>query len=357
MNTIRHELRTWFARLFGPGTNKLDGPHLPPEISTLLDSSLPGFPFRSRIKIERPAISTYDSSTAKLAQHYEELRASATAITRRFSVLHLAEAQAEIDLFLASRETIQGSALTGAGALIQLSVDHQSQEFAAQWERLRLEENIAAEQHRICLEQSAVLRDQILKDPAQARLWWLEGKRDRLKELVQMGDAFERLATLLAPSPASSFQTLTQQADAKANMLLALHVGLGAVTATQARWPQSTLADGVESQFLAAMVMAAALTYLLCFCVDGYLLLQVIRPRIGESVPGCFAIPPPRRPVRPARVRPASSSRYSRQAWYSAEAVARIAAAKYRFVGLAVSWTAAMVAAATLWICLGSFLS
>jgi hypothetical protein len=210
MNTIRHELRTRFARLFGPGANRLDGPHLPHEISTLLDSSLPGFPFRSRIKIERSSISTYDTSTARLAQHFEELRASATAITRRFSVLHLAEAQAEIDLFLAGREMIQGSAPAGAGALIQLSVDHQSQEYAAQWERLRLEEDIAAERHRLRLEQNAVLRDQILRDPAQARLWWLEGKRERLKELVQMGDTFETLATLLAPSPAEKNSTTAE---------------------------------------------------------------------------------------------------------------------------------------------------
>jgi hypothetical protein len=172
------------------------------------------------------------------------------------------------------------------------------------------------------------------------------------------GDRWEEPVELTAALAAlSSFQTLTQQADAKANMLLALHVGLGAVTAAQARWPRSAPADGVESQLLAAMVMASALAYLLCFCVDGYLLIQVIRPRIDESVPGRFAIPPPRGPVRPARVRPAPSSRYSRQAWHSAEAVARIATAKYRFVGLAVSWTAAMVAAAALWICLGSFLS
>ena len=40
--------------------------------------------------------------------------------------------------------------------------------------------------------------DQILADPALARLWWLDGKREKLPQLVQMDGVFEQVALLIA---------------------------------------------------------------------------------------------------------------------------------------------------------------
>lgn len=149
----------------------------------------------------------------------------------------------------------------------------------------------------------------------------------------------------------ASFQGLTQQADTKASMLLALHVGLGAVTATQARWP-GTDSTG-EAPFLSVLIVMTALVYLLCFCTVGCLLSQVVLPRIDTGVTGRFALaaPPVERDGQ-ARVPHAPGSRYSEQAWDCAEAVARIATLKYRLVGRAVSWTAVMIITAALWFVL-----
>jgi len=201
MNTIWHELRTWFVRR-ASGRGQIAPPALPGTISTLLDSSLPGAPFRARISIVHQHSVPDRAATAQLAQVYEELRRCAATITRRFSVLHLPEAQDEINLYLAGRGPISNGTVDGECSTIELRVDTQVTEHAIRYETIRNEETIAGERHRAHMEQNAVLREQILTDPAQARLWWLEGKRERLRELVQMGDTFETLARVLSVSSA-----------------------------------------------------------------------------------------------------------------------------------------------------------
>ncbi|MEU6591602.1 hypothetical protein ABZ923_20665 [Streptomyces sp. NPDC046881] len=140
----------------------------------------------------------------------------------------------------------------------------------------------------------------------------------------------------------TSFQLVTQQADAKAGTLVTVHVGLAAVVASrvgQVGAPAPTTPSAV-------LFWLATLAYVLAFTVSGYLLVQVIRPR---------------------RARLAASNRFSLDAaagggaspgppvtevWATAGALARIAELKNRYAARAVIWVSAMVLTAACWLVL-----
>lgn len=157
----------------------------------------------------------------------------------------------------------------------------------------------------------------------------------------------------------ASFQSQTQQTDGKASMLLAVQVGLGAVLATQV--PQVVVGAGPGWTGLVARLAAAA--YLLTFCVVGYLLVQVVRPRVGPIRPGDrFGLPVPAGPgsggsvgAPGVRAPTQGAARCTEEAWRAAGTVAQIAARKVYYVGRAVGWTAAMVVLAIFWLVAASY--
>ena len=146
----------------------------------------------------------------------------------------------------------------------------------------------------------------------------------------------EQAEVTVALTALSSFQQVTAQADAKASMLLAIHVGVTALlTGRFASVPPS------PALWLAGVI------YAISFAVSGYLLIQVVRPRLGD-VPASNPFALGRRTPRAIQAEPASAA----DAWQVAEAVAVIAATKNRFVALAIPAVASMVVSAVAWLLL-----
>ncbi|TLS46696.1 hypothetical protein FE633_08405 [Streptomyces montanus] len=140
----------------------------------------------------------------------------------------------------------------------------------------------------------------------------------------------------------ASFQQVTQQADAKAGMMVTVHVGLVAVVATKV----GSVGAPAPTEPVAVLFWLATFAYLLSFTVSGYLLVQVIRPRTGRhSAPSRFSLDV-------ADPSGAVGGQLAAQAWATADAIARIASLKNGYTARAVSWVAAMVVAAAIWLML-----
>ncbi|MEV6496615.1 hypothetical protein [Streptomyces prunicolor] len=140
----------------------------------------------------------------------------------------------------------------------------------------------------------------------------------------------------------ASFQQVTQQADTKAGTMVTVHVGLAAVAATEV----GQVGAPAPTEPLAVLFWCAAFAYALTFTVSGYLLVQVIRPRTGRhSAPNRFSLDV-------AHYSGEVGGQLAAQAWATADAIARIAALKNGYTARAVSWVAAMVVAAAVWLVL-----
>jgi hypothetical protein len=147
----------------------------------------------------------------------------------------------------------------------------------------------------------------------------------------------------LALAALTSFQQVTQQADAKASTLVALDVGLAALVATQV----GGLADGRWPSGIALTLLILILIYLVSFLICGYALIQVVRPRqtpIGAANPFALETGP--------GAGPAPSVAH---VWAVARGIADIAVIKNRYTGMAVDWSAVMVPTVIAWIALVTF--
>lgn len=170
----------------------------------------------------------------------------------------------------------------------------------------------------------------------------------------------ERESVELAAGVAAlaSFQQVTQQGDGKANMLLAVQVGLMAVVATQTQQLHRVPGHG----WLAVAFWTVSAVYAGSFVAVGYLIAQVIRPRQAlEPRPNAYRLPHQPRdrhaPQTPTQVaageHPAATVMpYSTQVWRMAREIGRVAARKNRYVSLAVNWTSVMVLSAAMWLSL-----
>jgi hypothetical protein len=144
---------------------------------------------------------------------------------------------------------------------------------------------------------------------------------------------------MAAVAALSSFQQVTQQADTKASALIAVHVGLTAVVATQFGHARGGIHSLVA---LAAWVTAG--TYFAAAAISGYMLAQVIRPRaIKPTGRNRFAL-------APLKDEGCTGQSYADDIWETAENVAAIARIKNHHVGRAVVWMAVMVITAALWL-------
>jgi hypothetical protein len=148
----------------------------------------------------------------------------------------------------------------------------------------------------------------------------------------------------------ASFQAVTQQADAKANMLMAVQVGISAVVATQLR--------EVRAGTMTPLCLAVTIVYVISFCLGGYALIQIMRPRTAlYPLRNAFSLTasgqatvfvPAGDDKDPMSAH--AGRRRSQEAWEAALAVSRIAARKNHHVSHAMWWTAVMVIAAIVWL-------
>ena len=140
----------------------------------------------------------------------------------------------------------------------------------------------------------------------------------------------------------TSFQLVTQQADAKAGTMVTVHVGLAAVIATRV----GEIGAPAPGAPLAVLFWLAALAYGLAFTVSGYLLVQVIRPRKAPlAASNRFSLDA-------AEGSGENRERPVTELWATASAIARIAELKNRYAARAVIWVSAMVLAAASWLVL-----
>ncbi|MCC3769574.1 hypothetical protein [Streptomyces sp. UNOC14_S4] len=140
----------------------------------------------------------------------------------------------------------------------------------------------------------------------------------------------------------TSFQQVTQQADAKAGTMVTVHVGLAAVVSAQV----GQVGAPPPTQPLAVLFWLATLAYVLTFTVSGYLLVQVIRPRTARyAAPNRFSLDS-------ADHSGANGEQLAAQMWATADALARIADRKNGYAARAVIWVSVMVLSAVAWLVL-----
>jgi hypothetical protein len=156
--------------------------------------------------------------------------------------------------------------------------------------------------------------------------------------------ALENVRLTVGIAAWTSFQQVTQQGDGKANMLLAVHVGLVAVVATQSQQLRAVPSHGWSG----VGFWAATVVYLVSFIVDGYLIASAIRPRQAvASGHSPFAFPVPTSGVVAF---PGDVVTCGDQVWEMAQAMGRVAAEKNALLAKAVSWSAVMVLSAAAWM-------
>lgn len=139
-----------------------------------------------------------------------------------------------------------------------------------------------------------------------------------------------------------SFQQVTQQADAKANILVAAHVGSTVLPATQIGQIGRPELTGPAA--ITFWVTSAA--YLVGFVVSGYLLIQIIRPRTGPP----SSVNPFVLTAIPRWYNGNGNAELTAKLWDVAEAVASIAVVKNAYLVRAVGWVAATVLLAVAWL-------
>jgi hypothetical protein len=125
----------------------------------------------------------------------------ARAAAQGYSVLNPDEARAAIDLALFDcGQTDADTELVAADAKIE--VNPHDRRMAEDHEDLRRETALAREARREEVERLKLLADQVLATPTLARLWWLEGKPEKLELLVakDKGEIFEKVAELFGAS-------------------------------------------------------------------------------------------------------------------------------------------------------------
>jgi hypothetical protein len=238
--TWRERWQQRFSEFLGTPSTMSVSRHL------ILDSDTAGIPFRAVITVrgedrEWSAFSPPDREVL-----FNHLRAVAERRTCRFSVVYPLEAQQDANSWLA-REVLLG----GAGsAEVELFVDEAVLSAGRKILVSRHEAALVEERRRAQVKEWVALRDEVLTDPGLVRLWWLDGRSERLGELVTMGDAFDKVPILLGnASNGSTARAITAVLDDFLSRLTAeqrdlLVHQLGRVFRSYER---GDLADGLET--------------------------------------------------------------------------------------------------------------
>ncbi|MEU6034723.1 hypothetical protein ABZ801_04890 [Actinomadura sp. NPDC047616] len=127
----------------------------------------------------------------------QRLRDCVRQVACQHSVLEVGEAETAVNLAL--QDLLPGLGLVAAEAT--LTAEQGGRELAEQMEALSRETALAEAAQRAKLDQLRVLGERVLPDPALARLWWMDGRPDKLTAMVEMDHVFERAAALVRPHP------------------------------------------------------------------------------------------------------------------------------------------------------------
>jgi hypothetical protein len=194
------------------------------------------------------------------------------------------------------------------------------------------------------LDRGPVVEDQVVVENSA-----VTSARPAVARDPRSGEVLSPLDELnLTLTTAATFRDATQHADAKANMVTAIHAGVGAVVATQVQG--LVHAGGHAPGPLSLALRTCAVVFPVVFLLSGFHLVRAIRPRT-MSPPGCnrFAFPSMSR----AGAQPQAGStieEISAEAWAQSKLLATVAATKNRHVDRAIIWTSATVMAAVIWL-------
>jgi hypothetical protein len=109
------------------------------------------------------------------------------AAVASFSVLDADEARAAIDLALnGDLQPSEDDAGLIAVKVAEIWIDPADRQMAEAHQALDRDTALARAQQEQKIERLRILSDHVLSDPALAALWWLDGKPDKLQEMVTL---------------------------------------------------------------------------------------------------------------------------------------------------------------------------
>jgi hypothetical protein len=162
-------------------------------------SELPEAQFQVTIQTGWPQGGKVGQVPRSLAEQH--LLRVAQMAASEYSVLDLDEARAEIDLQLFRNLSPEGSELPPVAAWVsRIDAGPDDQHLAEGHEALRRQTALAQFEQAEEVKRLRMLGDQVLADPTLASLWWLDGKPDRLEELIRADKkkVFENVADLFS---------------------------------------------------------------------------------------------------------------------------------------------------------------
>lgn len=162
-------------------------------------SKLPEAQFQVTIQTGWPRGAQVGQLSHSLAEQH--LLRVAQMVASEYSVLDSDEARAEIDLQLFRNLSPEGSELSPVAAWVsRIDAGPEDQHLAERHEGLRRQTALAQLEQTEEVKRLRMLGDQVLADPTLASLWWLDGKPDRLEELIRTDKkkVFENVADLFS---------------------------------------------------------------------------------------------------------------------------------------------------------------
>jgi hypothetical protein len=138
------------------------------------------------------------------ARIHQHLSVVVRQVSGNYSVLDAEEAQSQVNLVLSHARRIADISVELAVAEATLIAEPDVLLTAREQEQVVRDSVVDAARHENEMNRMRLLRDSVLLDGGMARLWWLNGDRGRLQELVKLGDLFENAARLLTAGPADA---------------------------------------------------------------------------------------------------------------------------------------------------------
>lgn len=190
---------TLFAGFFGPPRPAVADQQA--RFLGRLRSSLEGAYFQAAFDVAWTANADGGYPRAVQEAHiFQYLSHVAEQVTVRCSVLEVELTRSQVAIELNSVRGLPNTDVSLTDVQVHLSPDPAGAEFAARHEQFRREIALTRAHHESQAAQLQLMRQHILADSSVARLWWLDGKPERLAQMVGQGDLFERVVDLLSGS-------------------------------------------------------------------------------------------------------------------------------------------------------------
>lgn len=134
-------------------------------------------------------------SVEETYQAHRQLREILERVTPAFSVLSVGEAQSEVDIAVYRTARSIDQRLTSVQ--VDLLANDDVKSYAEKFEKELRQSALTEATFEMKARQARYVRDHLLADAQIARLWWLDGKAEKLPELLKMGNSFEQVIGLI----------------------------------------------------------------------------------------------------------------------------------------------------------------